>query len=400
MSRGDIETMNMRSVTLERVQKQIKLQLMSENYTPVTLIGKSGIGKTEGIASVAKELGIGFLELRLGQYQESDLVGMPYLKDDELKNKVTSHAVTGLLPPTNDPNQGILLLDEVTSSARSMRSAVYQLMDSSRKLGEYVLPKRWLIVACGNGPDDGGDFRGIEAAFLSRGYCWRVEPNFQVWEKWALAKGIHPSVIAFLKFDPSYLHHMDPDTTYEMIACPRNWVKLSTLLTTMEEQAHGVITDDDDLEFCACGSVGENCGPQFAAFYRYNKAVINVSDILDGKVAGSAMAGLTKEVMYLTAEHLISALANDVKANTVKAKSSSSLPVQADCYKRVCNAFNFLSSLDKVRGVNLDLPVMVLESITKACPNISEIIFYDNFGKDCPELERFCLEHDVMISAM
>ena len=56
MSRGDIETMNMRSVTLERVQKQIKLQLMSENYTPVTLIGKSGIGKTEVARLIADSL--------------------------------------------------------------------------------------------------------------------------------------------------------------------------------------------------------------------------------------------------------------------------------------------------------------------------------------------------------
>ena len=125
----DFETLNMRSADLERILRQIRNQLEDEDYTPVSIIGKSGIGKTESIASLAKELNIGFKELRLSHYQESDLIGLPYVE-----NGVTKHAPADLFPPSDDPNQGILLLDEVTSSQKSMRSAVYQLMDSSRKL--------------------------------------------------------------------------------------------------------------------------------------------------------------------------------------------------------------------------------------------------------------------------
>ena len=154
MAMDAIETLNMRSASLERVLRQIKDQLEDEDYTPVSIIGKSGIGKTEGISGLARELGIGFKEVRLSHYQESDLIGLPYIE-----NGVTKHAPTDLLPPSDDEGQGILLLDEVTSSQKNMRSAVYQLMDSSRKLGQYKMPKRWLIVACGNGPQDGGDFR-------------------------------------------------------------------------------------------------------------------------------------------------------------------------------------------------------------------------------------------------
>ena len=84
-----IETLNMRSTTLERVVRQIKEQLENEDYTPICIIGKSGIGKTESIAGVAAELGIGFKELRLSHYQESDLVGLPYIE-----NGITKHAET------------------------------------------------------------------------------------------------------------------------------------------------------------------------------------------------------------------------------------------------------------------------------------------------------------------
>ena len=41
------ETLNMKTVPLTRVTKQIKMQLLAEDYTPVIVIGKSGIGKTE-----------------------------------------------------------------------------------------------------------------------------------------------------------------------------------------------------------------------------------------------------------------------------------------------------------------------------------------------------------------
>ena len=285
------ETLNMRTVSLTRVMKQVRLQLSTEDYTPVIVIGKSGIGKTESMAELAHTMGIGFKELRLSHYQESDLVGLPYIEDG-----ITKHAETDLLPDTNDKNQGILLLDEVTSSQKSMRSAVYQLMDSSRKLGQYKLPDRWLIVCCGNGPEDGGDFRGIEPALMSRGRCMRVEEDLTAWKVWAINKGIHPVVVAFLSFKPDQLHVIDLDRPNDMIACPRNWVKLSTQLINMEKVSGGIISDEDDLEFAACSCVGANCGPYFVSFYRYNKAVINAEDVMDGKVSPDAAKGIEAEI--------------------------------------------------------------------------------------------------------
>ena len=56
------ETLNMKTVPLTRVTKQIKMQLLAEDYTPLIVIGKSGIGKTESMAELARELGIGFKE--------------------------------------------------------------------------------------------------------------------------------------------------------------------------------------------------------------------------------------------------------------------------------------------------------------------------------------------------
>ena len=386
-----LETLNMRSTTLERVLRQIKQQLEDDDYTPVTIIGKSGIGKTESIAGLAKELGIGFKELRLSHYQESDLVGLPYIE-----NGVTRHAPTDLLPPSDDPNKGILLLDEITSSQKSMRSAVYQLMDSSRKLGQYKLPEKWLIVACGNGPQDGGDFRGIEAAFMSRGFCCRVEPNLAVWKSWALKAGVHPTVIAYLTFMPEKLHCMNVENPFDMIACPRNWTKLSIQLSNMEKRIKGgVILDEDDLEFSAAVCVGATEGPSFAAFYRYNREVIDPQDILDGKIKPERMSNVTDEILYITAQNIVHLAAEEVKQHKADTESG----VDATCLKKIANLMNWCQSLPKA-GVRLDVALTIITDLASALgPYFIAIITTDEFDEACPEFTEFCIDNAVVIDS-
>ncbi len=379
------ETLNMKTVSLTRVIKQIKLQLATEDYTPVIVIGKSGIGKTESMAALAKELNVGFKELRLSHYQESDLVGLPYID-----GQVTKHAETDLLPATNDENQGILLLDEVTSSQKSMRSAVYQLMDSSRKLGQYKLPKRWLIVCCGNGPEDGGDFRGIEPALMSRGRCMRVEEDLEAWKSWAIKEGVHPIVVAFLSFMPDNLHVMDLDRPNDMIACPRNWVKLSVQLANMEKMSGGVITDEDDLEFAACSCVGANCGPHFVSFYRYNKSVINAEDILDGKVGPEAVKTVETEVMYIIVQNLVKSIKTELQNNQVGDTFADK------SIKRIANVCNWLIAVG--RKYKLDFAIMAFQDLGNHVEDFKKLLLTDEFDEVCPSLLEFTQENDVVFS--
>ena len=379
------ETLNMRTVSLTRVMKQVRLQLSTEDYTPVIVIGKSGIGKTESMAELAHTMGIGFKELRLSHYQESDLVGLPYIEDG-----ITKHAETDLLPDTNDKNQGILLLDEVTSSQKSMRSAVYQLMDSSRKLGQYKLPDRWLIVCCGNGPEDGGDFRGIEPALMSRGRCMRVEEDLTAWKVWAINKGIHPVVVAFLSFKPDQLHVIDLDRPNDMIACPRNWVKLSTQLINMEKVSGGIISDEDDLEFAACSCVGANCGPYFVSFYRYNKAVINAEDVMDGKVSPDTAKGIEAEVMYIVVQNLVKCVKTELQNNQTGDYFADK------SVKRVANVCNWLVAIG--RKIKLDMAVMAFQDLGNNVDEFQRLIVEDEFDVVCPDFAEFCTESNVIFS--
>ena len=384
----EIETLNMRTVPLDQVVRQIKNQLEDEDYTPITLLGKSGIGKTESMQGLAAELDIGFVELRLSHYQESDLIGLPYI-DESGKTK---HAISDLLPDENDSAQGILLLDEVTSAPKSMRSAVYQLLDSSRRLGEYRLPEKWLVVACGNGPDDGGDFRGIEPAFLSRGFCWRVEENLRVWKDWAVRNNVHPAVIAFLSFQPDMLHVMDLERPFDMIACPRNWVKLSTLLTNMEKRTpHGIIENMNDLEFAADGCVGCKCGPGFTAFYQYKKMLIDPDKIMSGEVAPEEMKNLTEEVLYLTAQSLVREMIEMIKLGT-----SVNGELTPEVLEMIANVFNWI--IDVGEDVRLDTAVSIIQDLTASCGNeLRTAVLSEEFDESCPRFADFAEKNYIVL---
>jgi len=383
-----IDTLNMQTVPITRIVRQIREQLEDEDYTPVTILGKSGIGKTESIRDLANELGIGLKELRLSHYQESDLVGLPYVENGQ-----THHAASDILPDTNDEGQGILLLDEVTSASKSMRSAVYQLLDVSRGLGQYKLPERWLVVACGNGPDDGGDFRGIEPAFVSRGFCWRVEENFYVWKDWALRHHIHPVVISYLKFRPDNLHVMDQDRPFDMIACPRNWSKLSTLLSNLEKRtSDGIISNLSDLEFASDGCVGVKCGPAFAAFYQNKKNMIDPRDILDGKVSIDRMKNLSDEVLYLTAQTLVQLMIDEIK----EAKAATDSGVNEECMNRISGACKWI--VDVGNKVRLDTAISIFQDITTTLgDDFKSIVLSEKFDEISPEFADFASENALIL---
>lgn len=397
--------LNMRSASLDRIIKFIRFQVEHDDYTPVTILGKAGIGKTESMLALAKEMGWGIKELRLSHYQESDFVGMPYI---EQPTNMTRHAPTDLFPPSDDTGKGILLLDEVTSANRSLRSAVYQLMDESRKLGQYRLPEKWIVVACGNGENDGGDYKGMESAFLSRGFSWRVEPNASEWRSWALKNGVNPSVIAFIAFQPDKIHDMGTDDSDRegVIACPRSWTKLGKLLDNMEKTPNGerrIIEDDEDLEFVAAGCVGANCGAMFTSFYRYNKQVISAQDIVDGvNIDDSALRNMSTEVLYLTSQGVTHLLMQEFNNNRDDSNTANSHDVSEKSLTKLANVFRFLIRLEQVSvTTGFDAAVTVIREMNDALGStFSRALTSERFDEVCPEFLEWAASHKDIIDLL
>jgi len=93
------------------------------------------------VAQVADDLDFDFIDIRAVQLDPVDLRGLPRIKEDQ-----TEWVPPRFLPSTG---KGILFLDELTSAPQMTQADCYQLV-LDRKLGEYVLPDGWVVIAAGN----------------------------------------------------------------------------------------------------------------------------------------------------------------------------------------------------------------------------------------------------------
>lgn len=390
------DTMNMPLVNINTFRTMIKEQMEDGDLKPVLGIGKAGIGKTECIAGLCKELGIGFRELRLVTMNETDLLGIPdYVErvgEDGRKYRTTTFASNDMLPiASRDGERGILCLDEITSATKTIRAAAYQLLEEKRALGNYKLPEKWLVVALGNGPDDGGVFQGMEHTITSRCRCFYVEPELESWKQWAFAHGVNSTVVAFVTFAPEYLHRFPEDMeSVQVFPSPRSWASLSRKLNDREKRGN---IDPAMIGIYAGAEVGREVAAKFAAFYKYNKDSLNVQDIMNGKPLPKDLDKISLEALHISVESVIKVLRekletcneNDFQiylARAVKAFIRIAKEVRMDI---------------GVQGIK-DIRLMAKEATSKI--NVVMLMCSEDsvFSKNCKEFTDFCMENADVIA--
>lgn len=395
------ETLNMQTVTMREFTDFIKDAIEMENFnTPILCLGKSGIGKTESIASsVTKPLGIGLVEMRLGSYNESDLVGIPYFTEaNEQGKRYTKFADMGKLPHLEstgegtDPDVGVLVFDEFTTASRPVRAVALQLMDISRSLGDYKLPPKWIIVVLGNGPTDGGMFNGLEYAIISRSMCFRVNPHFQSWKEWAIQNEVHPSVIGFIQQngEEEMLHRIESvNAEYECKECnPRSWTKLSEYLKKKEERMGGALKSRL-VEVYSGAAVGADLAVRFATYYNFYSDLIPMEDIISGRALSLDINSIKIEVLYTQQIGLISTLQNLLRRNREYIENYK-LPPEGE-FNKIQNILYFIL---KIKTRSLDLASDFFRYVNVDCDDLfALLISIDEFDDEVPEIKDYMQEH-------
>lgn len=362
--------LNFPRVTISEFKDIIKLQFKEHNLRPVFGLGLGGIGKSESIMELAKELKIGYIDVRLLLYNETDLKGIPYPDENHIK---TIWLQNDILPyEKRDGERGILVFDEITSCSRSVRTAAYQLLNE-RKLGEYTLPKNWIIVCLGNGPEDGGDFNGMEGNFLNRCSVYSVVPSIESWCEWAIRKGINPLVVAYIRFKNEDFHTFNPENDMELFASPRSWKAVSDILN------NGNSTGDKITQLRILSNVGTKVGQTFLAFCRFKDEAISVEDILDGKASTNVK---NREALLITLNSMTNKIREIMKRDKDTGKLSNELII------KLSNAINWLMSLDFEGSQEFklitfkDIASYDMTVITRVCTS-------QQFMKLCPKFFEF-----------
>ncbi len=278
------------------------------------LHGRPGIGKTEVVQQLADRIGARLFDLRLTTIEPQDLRGLPYYDHDR---KRTVWYRPEDLP--DDPGQpSILFLDELTAAAPVLQPSVYGLLQE-RRVGRHRLPPSALVVAAGNGVEDGAIAYEMGTALSDRLIHLAVRADAADWiARYAVPQGLHPAVVAFIRTRPDLLETTeDALRRGQMIACtPRSWARVSTILRA--------VADRRLRDVMVAGTVGEAVAAEFILIAEDIAATVQVSEML--------AAGVRQRVaMYPATMHGLTALVYGL----VGLADESSLPGAIDIMAEV-----------------------------------------------------------------
>lgn len=275
---------------------------------PAFLWGPPGVGKSAIVAQLAAERGLPVVDIRAPLLDPTDLRGIPAVVGDRAEWFAPSFLPRADAPP------GVLFFDELNAAPPIVQASLYQLV-LDRKVGEYTLPEGWRIVAAGNREGDRSVVHRMPGALANRFVHLEFEPAFEDWRQWAVGRGVHPTVVAFLSLRRELLHKPDHDS--RGFATPRSWEMVGDIVAAFGDAPH--------LDEAIAGAVGKAAAIEFATFRNSSIAAVEVEAICadpEGHPLPTKASSL-----YVIVSHLASA-ARDEGRRAVAGKLLARLPVE------------------------------------------------------------------------
>ncbi|MGC9309977.1 MAG: AAA family ATPase [Candidatus Nanoarchaeia archaeon] len=268
----------MKSINHKKLKELIKIGY--EKQIPLFIWGAIGIGKSTAVKEMCKGIAkeqklefcedydkdkFSFIDVRVSQLEPSDLRGLPSM----------DNGITKWLPPSwlpqDENSKGVLFFDELNLAVPSIQASAYQLI-LDRRLGDYKLPKGWVIISAGNRLEDKARVFELPSPLANRFIHIELSvPDKDEWFKWATENNIDSRVMAFIQFKPSMLFKFETDNKDKAFATPRSWEFCSKLINGAEK--------DDDLNILVSSAVGEGTALEFIAFNKLQRK-IDIKDIL------------------------------------------------------------------------------------------------------------------------
>jgi hypothetical protein len=271
-TRNKVSCVELENILRTQIESILKDPSLVSKLPPILIHGSPGLGKSSIVRSIANELNIGFVDVRLAQMEPCDIKGLPVPNNEK---KVMQWYINGTWP--SDPNsKGIIFLDEIKSCDRSIQVASYELI-LDRKLGDlYKIPNGWVVVAAGNNTGDRAVATTMSSALANRFMHLELDVNTEDWILWAQRNGIHPSVIGFISYRNIYLFHMDGENLERGWPSPRSWERVSHILNVYKD----FDCDNTTLRKLVYGLVGNCAGVEFMEFHRINAQFDNILDYM------------------------------------------------------------------------------------------------------------------------
>lgn len=233
-----------------------------KNKIPIFLLGNVGVGKTELVKEIAKELNMELVMVHLARSSNSDFIA-PIVENGRLK-----FVVNDVIKNLEEGNK-ILYLDEYDRSLDgSTRNAILSLINE-RMFDGVKLPDNVAVVLAGN-QNYSNDTVILNQAEKSRFGIWKITAEgltntsdyFLYWLNVAINKlNLDERITTFLINYPELLYNENKDAETEQFATPRSWANLSKLMPYIDTIKSTVIRNS-----LVSGFIGKEAGSRFLTF--------------------------------------------------------------------------------------------------------------------------------------
>ena len=211
----------------------VKAALIEQYADPVLrrrasmLWGTRGVGKSSIVHQVAAHFRVPLVDLRLTTIEPVDIRGAIWVDEKQAK---TVWFPPEFLPTADQPD-GILFLDELTAADQRLQISAYSLI-LDRRVGHYLLPDGWQVIAAGNASFHGTVSHDMGTALSDRMFHFNVQTAIDAFLAHGVAMDFAPEVLAYLKVRPDKLDDTQAQLANDHLvgASPRGWEDISNLL--------------------------------------------------------------------------------------------------------------------------------------------------------------------------
>ena len=263
---------------------------------PLLLIGPPGIGKTAIMEQAAAECGVGLVAYTITHHTRQSAIGLPEIVKRNYGGKgmmVTDYTMSEIVASVYDcmentgRKEGILFIDEINCVSETLAPAMLALLQN-KTFGSHKIPEGWILVAAGNPPEYNKSVREFDIVTLDRVRKLTIEPDCDIWLKYAGQQKVHQAIISYLSVKKNNFYAVENTVDGKFFVTARGWEDLSRLLQSYEKLGIG-ISEELVEEFLQ----KEETARDFAGFYQlYTKygEDYEIPSILSGNLSRENLA--------------------------------------------------------------------------------------------------------------
>lgn len=247
--------------------KQLKKTLIKTTAAglPALIKGAPGVGKSDIVAQVAKELGMNLIITHPVVSDPTDFKGLPGIVEGQAE--FLPYGDLRKLLEADKPT--ICFLDDLGQAPAAVQAAAMQLI-LARRVNGHVVSDKVVFLAATNRREDRAGVTGILEPVKSRfATILALEPSVDEWVEWALSNDMPTELIAWVRFRPNLLWAPNPTADIVNSPCPRTIAFAGKLI-------NAGITDMETL----AGSIGEGAAAELVGFLRICNELPDIDEIL------------------------------------------------------------------------------------------------------------------------